>query len=96
MSELFDKIKNIILIAVGAIILALHVIVFKLNQYMFSVLMCIYIIAYTIIVIVIMYKNKSCYNTQDFDTLLNMSAYTMFLELFLIVLVIAFMLFKKH
>jgi hypothetical protein len=96
MAELFDKVKNILLIAVGAIILALHVVVFKMNQYMFSILMCIYIIAYTILVIVIMYKNKSCYNTQDFDILLNMSAYTMFLELFLIILVLGFMLFKKY
>lgn len=92
--EFFDKVKNIGLLALGAVILGLHVLIYNLNQYMFTVLMCIYIIAYTILVIVISYKNKKCYDTKDFDILVNMSAYTLFLEVFLILLTFGFMFYR--
>jgi RsiW-degrading membrane proteinase PrsW (M82 family) len=94
--DFIDRIKNIGLIALGAIILAVHVVVFRLNQYMFTVIMCIYIIGYTILVIVLMYKNKNCYDNSDFDILINMSAYTLFLELFLILLTLGFYYSKKY
>ena len=93
--EFLDKVKNIGFIALGAIILAVHVAIFRLNNYMFTVIMCLYIIGYSILVIVLLYKNKNCYNQNDFDTLLNMSMYTVFLELFLIVMTFGFMLYAK-
>jgi hypothetical protein len=89
---MIDQLKNMIMLVLGALILGAHVLIFKLNQYMFTVIMCIYIIGYTILVIVFMYKNNACYNTTDSNILLNMSIYTIFLEIFLIVLSIFFMI----
>lgn len=94
-AEFFDKVKNISLLALGAIILGVHVLIFKLNQYMFTIIMCLYIIGYTVLMIVLLYKNKQCYNQSDFDTAVNMSAYTLFLEVFLILLTAGFMFYRS-
>lgn len=90
-TEFFDKVKNMGLLVLGAAILAIHVFIFRMNQYMFTVIMCLYIIAYSVLVIVLMYKNKNCYRQEDFDILLNMSLYTVFLEVFLALLSFWFM-----
>ena len=89
---MIEQLKTMLMLLLGALILGTHVLIFKLNQYMFTVIMCIYIIGYTILVIVFMYKNKSCYSTTDTNILLNMSIYTIFLEIFLIILYIFFMI----
>lgn len=94
-SEFVDKIRNIGLLALGALILAIHVLIFRANQYMFTVIMCLYIIGYTILVIVIAYKNKNCHDSRDFDLLLNMSVYTIVLEIFLILLALSFLIYKS-
>jgi len=90
--------KNIGLIVLGAVIMVLHAVIFQLNQYMFTIIMCIYIIGYTILVIVLLYKNKSCFISSDLSILLNMSFYTVFLEVFLIILTVGFALYRvnKH
>lgn len=91
-----ERVKTIGFLVLGAVILGVHALIFKLNQYMFTVIMCIYIIGYTILVIVLMYKNKKCYDSNDFDILLNMSFYTVFLELFLIALTLGFMWYRSR
>lgn len=96
MSDLIDQTKNIGFIVLGAIILGIHVVIFRMSQYMFTVIMCIYIIAYSILVIVLMYKNKRAYDSSDFTILLNMSVYTIFLEVFLVLLSIGYMMFSRN
>jgi hypothetical protein len=94
-TDFFNQIKTIGVLVLGAVILGIHVVLFRLNQYMFTVIMCLYILGYTILVIVLMYKNKNCYVQSDFKLLLNMSVYTLFLELFLILLSLGFMFYKS-
>lgn len=90
-SEFFDKVRNMGMLVLGAIILAVHVLIFRSNQHMFTVVMCLYIIGYSVLVIVLMYKNRGCYRQPDFDVLLNMSLYTVFLEVFLALLAFWFL-----
>lgn len=95
-SDINTQFKNIGMLVLGAVILAIHVLIFRLNQYMFTVIMCIYIIGYSVLTIVLVYKNKSCYGQTDYNILINMSIYTIFLELFLIMLSIGFMIYKSR
>ena len=87
--------KNIGMLVLGALILVIHAVIFNLNQYMFTIIMCIYIIGYTILVIVIMYKYRTNLSISDFNILMNMSFYTLFLELFLILLRFGFMFYRS-
>jgi len=48
------------------------------------------------LLVILSIKAKSCYNNSEFDILLNLSFYTIFLELFLITLTIGFMIYKKN
>lgn len=90
-SDLLSTVKNVGMLVLGAIILVIHVIIYRSNQYLFTIVMCLYILGYTILVIVLMYKNKGCYRQEDQSILLNMSVYTVFLEIFLILLSFWFM-----
>jgi RsiW-degrading membrane proteinase PrsW (M82 family) len=90
-TDFLSTVKNVGMLVLGAIILVIHVLIYKANQYMFTVVMCLYILGYTVLVIVLMYKNKGCYRQEDMSVLLNMSVYTVFLEIFLILLSFWFM-----
>ena len=94
-NDFFDRMKNISLLALGAVILAAHVLIFKLDQYFFTVIICLYIIGYTVLVMVLMYKNQRSFTPSDFSTLLNMSLYTLFLELFLIIMTLSFKYYRQ-
>jgi hypothetical protein len=70
-----DKIKNVGLIFLGAVIIVICLALFKSNMYVFMVFMCLYIGIYAIIVVIYLYKKVSDEN-QEFNILINVSLYT--------------------
>ena len=99
MADFMDRLKTIGLLVLGAVILILHAFIFKLNQYFFTIFMCVYIIGYTALVLVLMYKYKKCFKENvkiwfEIQAFI-MSAYTIFLELFLILLTFGYMFYKS-
>jgi len=99
---LMDQFKTIGLLVLGAAILIAHVVVFMLNQFIFTVMLSLYIIGYTILILVITYKKRNCYditNSNKFNELnliYNMSIYTIFLQVFLIILSVGYMFAEKY
>lgn len=90
-ADFLSTVKNVGMLVLGAIIFVIHVLIYRSNQYMFTVVMCLYILGYTILVIVLMYKNRGCYREEDMSVLLNMSVYTVILEICMILLSFWFM-----
>jgi len=103
---LMDQFKTIGLLVLGAAILIAHVVVFMLNQFIFTVMLSLYIIGYTVLILVITYKKRNCYditnsnsNSNKFNELnliYNMSIYTIFLQVFLIILSVGYMFAEKY
>lgn len=100
---LLDQFKTIGLLVLGAVILIAHVVVFILNQFIFTVMLSLYIIGYTVLILVITYKKRNCYgnttSTKPFNELnliYNMSIYTIFLQVFLIILSLGYMFAQKY
>lgn len=79
----------------GVLIFILHIAVFYVNQYMFNVIVCIYIIVYAIIIFISVLKNKDCYDKSMFNILVNFSLYTIILQIFLLIFTF-FMYLKKN
>lgn len=99
---LLDQFKTIGLLVLGAVILIAHVVVFMLNQFIFTVMLSLYIIGYTIVILVITYKKRGCYSTSsnnkfnELNLIYNMSIYTIFLQVFLIILALGYMVAQKY
>ena len=102
---LLDQFKTIGLLVLGAVILIAHVVVFMLNQFIFTVMLSLYIIGYTIVILIITYKKRGCYsntnsnsnnNFNELNLIYNMSIYTIFLQVFLIILSLGYMVAQKY
>lgn len=95
-SDLSSKIRYTGQLILGALILVVHVAIFSINQQLFTILICMYVTAYSILVITVFYKNRSSIDTMEMNLLVNLSFYTVFLEVFIIILTIAYMIYKKN
>jgi len=104
---LMDQFKTIGLLVLGAVILIAHVVVFILNQFIFTVMLSLYIIGYTVLILVITYKKRNCYDSgisstsnsnrfSELNLIYNMSIYTIFLQVFLIILSLGYMFAQKY
>ena len=100
---LLDQFKTIGLLVLGAVILIAHVVVFILNQFIFTVMLSLYIIGYTVLILVITYKKRNCYGIattskpfNELNLIYNMSIYTIFLQVFLIILSLGYMFAQKY
>ena len=87
-----QRLNTVGLLALGGLILALHVGLLFMNREFFILFMCVFMIGYSIFVIMIAYKNQAGINANQFDLVVNMSFYTVFLELFLFVFIIILMI----
>ena len=85
--NLQQRFNTIGLLTLGGIILALHVGLLFLNKEMFILFMCLFMIGYSIIVIVIAYKNQAGIDPCQYNLTVNLSFYTLFLEIFLVVFI---------
>lgn len=100
---LMEQFKTTGLLVLGVVILIAHVVVFMLNQFIFIVMLSLYIIGYTILILVITYKKRNCYDTtktskpfNELNLIYNMSIYTIFLQVFLIILSLGYMVAQKY
>ena len=79
----------------GILVFVAHIGVFLINQYAFNILVCIYILVYSILVFIIMMKNIDCFSKPVFNITINLSLYTMFLQVFLIIFTLVMFYRKK-
>lgn len=77
----------------GAAIFAVHVLLLIKSQLYFNILMSVYIITYSVIVVIITNNYKSFYSNKDFSIITYSSFYSMFLQVFLIVM--SFVIYRK-
>jgi hypothetical protein len=94
-ANLKSKLKIVGLLILGAIVFGLHIAIFKINQQLFTILICTYVIIYTILVITVLYKNYSTINNTQANLLINLSFYTIFLEIFIILLTVIYMFYIR-
>ncbi len=78
----------------GIIIFVLHIVVFSVNQYMFNILVSLYVLIYSVLVFIIITKNPDCFSKTIFNITVNFSIYTMILQIMLILFTI-FMYSRK-
>lgn len=78
----------------GAAIFAVHVLLLIKSQLYFNILMSVYIIAYSVIVVIVTNNYKSTYSNKDFSLITYSSFYSMFLQLFLIAM--SFIIYRKR
>ena len=92
-SNRFQK-ASVALIGIG--IFALHAGVFYFSNILFNIMISLYIITYSILVIILIGRNKSCVERVSYDWLINLSIYTIFLQGFLVLFVLAMGLFRSN
>lgn len=93
-----DISKNIRVIGyavLGIVIFVLHILVFYLNQYMFNVLVCCYVVVYALVTLISVTKNKDCFNKPLFNILTYFSLYTVVLQVFLLIFTIVMYMKRK-
>lgn len=83
--DIKNNLRVVGLAVLGIVVFGIHILVFYLNQYMFNVLVCLYVILYSITIFVAIAKNKDCYNKPMFNILVNFSLYTIVLQAFLLI-----------
>ena len=90
--SLQQRLNIVGLLALGGLILALHIGLLFLNREFFILFMCVFTIGYSIFIIMIAYKNQAGINPSQFDLTVNLSFSTGFLELFLFIFIIIIMM----
>ena len=95
-SDIKGKITNISLIFIGGIIIVIHLILFRYNKFLFTAFVCLYVITYSILVTVYLYKKKECANGTDFNIMVYFSIYTIAMEVMIFLLSIIFMIYESY
>ncbi len=80
----------------GIIIFVLHIGIFFINQYMFSIIISVYVLVYAILVFIVITKNTDCFSKSVFNLTVNFSIYTILLQIMLIVFTIFMYSRKKN
>jgi hypothetical protein len=91
-SDITSKLRIFGFLFLGALILGLHVGLFYMNVHIFNIFMCMYILLFSVLVLVILYQEKACFaaNPRRFNFLTYLAFYTIFVELIMIIVSIAF------
>lgn len=89
------KITNISMLFLGGVILLVHLLLFKFNKYLFTIFICLYIITYSILITVFLYKKKECAQGAEFNILVYFSIYTIAMEALVLIMCIVFMIFEN-
>lgn len=79
----------------GIVIFVLHIVVFFVNQYMFNILVSLYVLIYAVLIFIIITKNTDCFSKSIFNITINFSIYTIILQLMLIILTLVMYARKK-
>lgn len=96
-SDISSQLKNFGMFVAGATILGIHVGLFWWNTYIFNIFVCLYITLFAVLVTILLYKNKSCFDNSKkaFSVITYFSFYTIFLEIIMIFVSIAFLSYKN-
>lgn len=84
--------ENIGIFVGGALVLTMHILLYKLEPHLLSVFLCTYIITFAVILIVWLCKNKSLISTKSYETWMYASVCTILLETVIIVFVVVMMM----
>jgi len=87
--DLKNKAADIGLMVLGAVIIIIHLVLYRINASLFNGFLSIYIITYSILVLVYVYQQKAKNNVDSgkyFDTVTYISFYTIFLYVFLFII----------
>lgn len=71
---------------IAATVFGIHIFLLLKSQLLFNLLIACYIIAFSITVTIITDKYKTAYSNSDFSIIMYYSFFTMFLQLFIIIL----------
>lgn len=100
--DLKSKASDIGLMVLGAMVIIVHLVLYRFNASLFNGFLSLYIITYSIIVLVYVYKQKSKSKTESydsrtsFDAVTYISFYTIFLYAFMFILsVIGFIISRR-
>lgn len=93
---LSSKMNTAVYIFLGIIIFTIHVIILLYNTNLFNIIICLYVTAYAIIILIIAYKNKTCFETTGYNFVLNFSLYTIVLEILLMIFSIIMLAVKNN
>lgn len=79
----------------GIVIFILHIGIFFVNQYMFSIIVSLYVLIYAILIFIVITKNTDCFTKSIFNLTVNFSIYTILLQIMLIIFTIVMYSRKK-
>jgi hypothetical protein len=83
--DVVPKLFTVISVSLGALMFAIHVVIFNWSQFGFNVLLSMYVIIYSVVVVVIANNSKSCFNDSNYSVLIYYSLYTIFLQIALVI-----------
>jgi hypothetical protein len=93
-TTLKEKFYSIFLILIGSLTIVFYIFLFRFNKAVFVAFVCVYIIAYSLYVIIYMNNKKQCFNDEiEYTVLSYISIYTMFIATVMFVLSMVLM---KH
>jgi uncharacterized membrane protein len=92
-----SQIKNMGILLAGAIILAVHIMLLLWSQNIFNIFVCVYVLAFSIFITVVLYKNQSCFikSKNIYNILTYVSLYTILLEAVLLAATIFLTFYKS-
>ena len=92
-SDVKDKLTTVGLVILGAIIFAIHVTLYIWNKYMFNVFVCLYVLVYSLLITIFLYRKKNCFDSTPgaFNVLTYFSIYTMVIQVLLVILSLIFL-----
>lgn len=88
--------KTAALGVIGILVFGVHIALYYTNQFLFNIVVCMYIVTYATIVLISVTKNKDCYTKGIFNVITNFSIYTIILQVFLIIFTVVMMMRKKY
>lgn len=80
---------------IGIVVFILHILVFYFNHYAFNIMISAYVLSYAVMMIIIITKNTDCFSKSIFNVTINLSLYTIVLQVSLIIFTIIMMARKK-
>lgn len=93
------ELKNLLILVAfctcAIIIFCIHMFLLYKNSYLYNIFVSFYIIIFCVIIIIIISKKKDCISTFNYNVLINLSIYTVFLQLIIISIIIYFWAIKK-
>lgn len=84
--NVMSKMELVLYGFLAALIFSIHIFLLLRSQLLFNLLITSYIIAFSVTVVIITNKYKTTYSNADFSVITYYSFFTMFLQVFIIIL----------